>query len=107
MNQIIISDATPPSLDSLCVLLVSTSLFFIPVYFSLPGLLFPPIETGGYEMASHLFFFLVDVALTSAHRSPRYISCPTSCIIDRLSLITVSGVTGEPPDGGHRGLTRD
>lgn len=57
MNQIIISDATPPFLDSLCVLLVSTSLFFIPVYFSLPGLLFPPIETGGYEMASHLFFF--------------------------------------------------
>lgn len=49
------------------------------------------VETSGYEMAGW-----VSETLVSVWQSLWYISRPLPCIIDSLSLITVSSVTDEP-----------
>lgn len=84
---------------------LSNSFISICLTFLFPGFYFPCcfsylvcllslalcVETSGYEMAGW-----VSETSLSVWRSLWYISRPLPCIIDSLSLITVSTITDEP-----------
>lgn len=70
---------------------LSVPQLLFPLLLFMPHVLSLCVETSGYETVGW-----VSETSLSVCQSLRYISCPLPCIIDSLSLITVSSVTDEP-----------